>query len=182
MNKAVIAAAYTLLEGRRTDIDDDFLRVRALMAKFKVKEDFVDYVREIDDTVAQLEAKDVSKFMTLMTSAMRTIRGLNSIWKGLPGRRFWRFGMGIEVALTLVPPHRTYGPMTHGMIEPLYVGAWHPGQNICTFCPGRDYITMNFSMEGRHIANVDKIMPLLERIEAMDLAPTDRRAADDEAA
>lgn len=181
MNRAVIAAAYTLLEGRRTDIDDDFLRVRALMAKFKVKEDFVEYVREIDETVGKLEAKDVSKFMALMTSAMHTIRGLNSIWKGLPGRRFWRFGMGIEVALTLVPPHRTYGPMTHGMIEPLYVGAWHPGQNICTFCPGRDYITMNFSMEGRHIANVDKIMPLLERVEAMNLGQPGRPVEDEEA-
>jgi hypothetical protein len=180
MSKAVIAAAYTLLEGRRTDIDDDFLRVRALMAKFRVKEDFVEYVREIDDTVGRLEAKDVSKFMALMTSAMRTIRTLNSIWKGLPGKRFWRFGMGIQVALTLVPPHRTYGPMTHGMIEPLYVGAWHPGQNICTFCPGREYITLNFSMEDRHIANVDNIMPLLERIEAMDLVPVAGRPAQDE--
>ena len=70
MSKAVIAAAYTLLEGRRTDIDDDFLRVRALMAKFRVKEDFVEYVREIDATVGKLEAKDVSKFMALMTSAL----------------------------------------------------------------------------------------------------------------
>ena len=88
----------------------------------------------------------------------------------------------LQVALTLVPPHRTYGPMTHGMIEPLYVGAWHPGQNICTFCPGRDYITFNFSMEDRHIASVDNIMPLLERIEAMDLAPPAGRAVvvDDE--
>ena len=180
MSKAVIAAAYTLLEGRRTDIDDDFLRVRALMAKFRVKEDFVEYVREIDATVGKLEAKDVSKFMALMTSAMRTIRTLNSFWKGLPGRRFWRFGMGIQVALTLVPPHRTYGPMTHGMIEPLYVGAWHPGQNICTFCPGRDYITFNFSMEDRHIASVDNIMPLLERIESMDLAPPAGRAVVDD--
>jgi hypothetical protein len=182
MNKAVIAVAYTLLEGRRTEVDDDFLRVRALMAKFKVKDDFVAYVREIDDTVGTLEQKDVSKFMALMTSVMRTIRGLNSLWKGLPGRRFWRFGMGIQVALTLVPPHRSYGPMTHGMIEPLYVGAWHPGQNICTFCPGREYITLNFSMEERHIANVDRIMPLLERIEAMDLTPTGRTLRDDEAA
>ena len=182
MSKAVIAVAYTLLEGRRTEVDDDFLRVRALMAKFKVKDDFVAYVREIDDTVGRLEQKDVSAFMAIMTSVMKTIRGLNGLWKGLPGRRFWRFGMGIQVALTLVPPHRSYGPMTHGMIEPLYVGAWHPGQNICTFCPGREYITLNFSMEERHIANVDRIMPLLERIEAMDLTPAGRAVRDDEAA
>ena len=48
-------------------------------------------------------------------------------------------------------------------------GAWHPAANICTFCPGREYVTMNFSMETRHIANVDKISELLERIEAMDI-------------
>jgi hypothetical protein len=179
MNKTVIAAAYTLLDGKRTDADDGFMRVKALQAKFKVADNFLDYVRLIDETVGKLEQKDVSKFMALMTSAMKTIRNINAVFKNLPGKRFWRFSMGIEVALTLVPPHRTYGPMTHGMVEPLYVGAWHPGQNICTFCPGRDYITMNFSMEDRHIANVDKIMPLLERIEAMDLPAPARVVSED---
>ncbi|MDO8358987.1 MAG: hypothetical protein Q7T08_02990, partial [Devosia sp.] len=183
MSKRVIGAAYTLLDDRRSsDADDGFLRVKALQAKFKVSDDFVEFVRAIDDTVGKLELKDVSKFMVLMGSVMKTLRGLNAIWKGLPGKRFMRFNMGIEIALTLVPPHRTYGPMTHGMVEPLYCGAWHPGQNICTFCPGREYITMNFSMEGRHIANVGKIMPLLERIEAMDFAPTSRKVVEDEAA
>ena len=47
------------------------------------------------------------------------------------------------------------------------------------FCPGRDYITLNFSMEGRHIANVDKIMPLLERIEAMDIPASSRIVEED---
>jgi hypothetical protein len=171
VQKAVIAVAYTLLEGRRTEIDDDFMRVRALLAKFEVKEDFLTYLREIDATVGRLEKKEITKFMGLMTSAMHSVRRINAMWKGLPGRRFWRFNMGVEMALTLVPPHRTYGPMTRGMIEPLYVGAWHPGQNICTFCPGRDYITLNFSMEERHIARVDNIMALLERVEAMNLPP-----------
>lgn len=180
LSKKAIGAAYTLLDGRPTDADDDFLRVRALQAKFHVVDDFIEYVRQIDDTVGALEQKDVTKFMVLMTSVMKTLRGLNAIWKGLPGKRFWRFNMGIEIALTLVPPHRTYGPMTHGMIEPVYVGAWHPGQNICTYCPGREYVTMNFSMEERHIANVKKIMPLLERIEAMDIAPTGRKAVEAE--
>lgn len=174
VSKRAVGAAYTLLEGRPTDADDDFLRVRALQASFKVQDDFVAYVRAVDDTVGKLEQKDITKFMVLMTSAMKSLRALNSIWKGFPGRRFWRFNMGIEIALTLVPPHRTYGPVTHGIVEPIYCGAWHPGQNICTYCPGREYITMNFSMEERHIANVAKIMPLLERVEAMDIAPSAR--------
>ena len=182
MSKKAIAAAYTLLDGRKTEADDGFLRVKALQAKFMVVDDFVEYVRSVDDNVGKLEQKDVSSFMATMTMVMKTLRGINSVFKGLPGKRFWRFSMGIEIALTLVPPHRTYGPMTHGMVEPLYVGAWHPGQNICTFCPGREYITFNFSMEERHIANVDKIMPLLERIEAMTIAPSGRMVAADETA
>ena len=181
MSKRVIGAAYTLLGGKPSDGDDGWLRVKAMQAKFKVIDDFVAFVRAIDDTVARLEKKDVTKFMVLMNSVIHTIRGLNAMWKGLPGKRFWRFSMGIEIALTLVPPHRTYGPVTNGIIEPIYCGAWHPGQNICTYCPGREYITMNFSMEQRHIDNVDKIMPLLERIEAMDIPPSNRGAADEAA-
>ncbi|MEQ1901071.1 MAG: hypothetical protein ABL866_10095, partial [Devosia sp.] len=179
MSKKVIGAAYTLLGGKSTDGDDDFLRVKALQAKFKVSDDFVEFVRSIDDTIEKLEKKDITKFMLTMGAVMHTLRGLNAMWKGLPGKRFMRFSMGIEIALTLVPPHRTYGPVTHGIIEPIYCGAWHPGQNICTYCPGREYITMNFSMEGRHIANVDKIMPLLERIEAMDLKPWGRAVVEE---
>jgi hypothetical protein len=180
LRKKVIGAAYTLLgESKRNELEDDFLRVRALQAKFKVNDDFIAFVREIDDTVARLEAKDVTKFMTLMGIMMKTFRRLNRVWKGLPGKRFWRFNLGIDIALTLVPPHRAYGPLTHGIIEPIYCGAWHPAQNICTYCPGREYLTMNFSMEERHIANVDKIMPLLEKIEAMQIAPSGRKVQED---
>ncbi|MDB5561705.1 MAG: hypothetical protein JWN11_1123 [Hyphomicrobiales bacterium] len=178
MNKKVIGTAYTMLDGKRHDADDDFFRVRALEAKFNVKDDFVDFVREIDDTVSRIENKDVSKFQIMVNAMFGTLRRLNSITKALPGKRFWRFNGGVHVVLTLVPPHRTYGPMTHGMIEPIYCGAWHSATNICTFCPGRDYVTMSFSMEQRHIANVDKIMTLLEETEARDIAPSNRVVMD----
>ena len=182
MSKKVIGAAYTMIDGKRNDADDDFFRVRALQAKFKVSEDFVDFVRAVDDTVDRIEQKDITKFQVMMNAMFKTLRGLNSFSKLLPGKRFWRFNGGIHVVLTLVPPHRTYGPMTHGMIEPIYCGAWHPVANICTFCPGREYVTLNFSMETRHIANVDKIMALLEKVEAMDIAPSGRKLVEDEAA
>jgi hypothetical protein len=67
------------------------------------------------------------------------------------------------------------------MLEPIYCGAWHPAANIATFCPGREYVTFNFSMETRHLPNVDKVMPLLERIEAMDIAPSGRTVVEDAA-
>jgi hypothetical protein len=171
MSKKVIGAAYTMLDTKRNDADDDFFRVRALEAKFAVIEDFVDYVRAVDDTVAAIEQKDITKFQVMMNAMFRSLRSINRVLPFLPGRRFWRFNGGIHVVLTLVPPHRTYGPMTHGMIEPIYCGAWHSATNIVTFCPGREYVTLNFSMEQRHLANVDKVTALLEEMERRDVAP-----------
>ncbi len=183
MSKKVIAAAYTMLDGKRHEADDDFFRVRALEAKFRWDDDFVRYVRSIDDTVDSIEQKDITKFQVMINSMFRTLRRINAVTRGrLPGKRFWRFNGGVHIVLTLVPPHRTYGPMTHGMVEPIYCGAWHSAANIVTFCPGREYVTLNFSMESRHIANVDKVSALLDQLEAMDIAPTGRKVTvEDEA-
>jgi hypothetical protein len=171
MSKKVIGAAYTMLDTKRNSADDDFFRVRALEAKFTVNEDFVEYVRAVDDTVAQIEQKDITKFQVVINAMFKAVRAANRLAKFLPGTRFWRFNGGMHIVLTLVPPHRTYGPMTSGMVEPIYCGAWHSAANICTFCPGREYVTLNFSMETRHIANVEKIERLLEEVEARDVAP-----------
>jgi hypothetical protein len=182
MSKKVIATAYTMLDGARNETDDDFFRVRTLEAKFKVLDDFVQFVREVDDTVDQIEAKDITKFQVTVNAMFKTLRGINRLIPYLPNRRFWRFNNGIHIVLTLVPPHRTYGPMTHGVVEPIYCGAWHTATNICTFCPSREYVTFNFSMETRHIANVDKISTLLDRIEAMDFAPRSKLIVEEDAA
>lgn len=171
MSKKVIGAAYTMLDTKRNNTDDDFFRVRALEAKFTVMDDFVDYVRAVDNTVAGIEQKDITSFQVIINSMFRTMRAVNRVLPFLPNKRFWRFNGGTHIVLTLVPPHRTYGPMTHGMVEPLYCGAWHTEVNICTFCPGRDYVTLNFSMEQRHIANVDKVTALLEEIEQREVSP-----------
>lgn len=179
MDRHVIGAAYTMLDGKRHDADDDFFRVRALEAKFRVADDFVEYVRAVDDTVGKIEQKDITKFQVMMNSMFRTLRALNRAFPFLPGERFWRFNGAVDVVLTLVPPHRTYGPLTHGIVEPIYCGAWHPAANLITFCPGREYVTFNFSMEERHIKNVHKIERLLEKIEAMDIAPSGRKVVED---
>ena len=182
LNKKVIGAAYTMLDGNRNNADDDFFRVRALEAHFKWSDDFVEFVHIIDDTVGKIENKDITKFQVMMNGVFKTLRGLNRMASWLPGKRFWRFNAGLSIVLTLVPPHRTYGPMTNGIVEPIYCGAWHDSMNIATFCPGRDYVTFNFAMEDRHIANVHRITELLERVEAMDIPPPVKPAREDEAA
>jgi hypothetical protein len=171
ISQKVIAAAYTMLDTSRNSSDDDFFRVRALEAKFPVVTDFVDFVRMVDDTVAGIEQKDITSFQVMINAMFGALRRINRVAPFLPGRRFWRFNGLTDIVLTLVPPHRTYGPMTHGMMEPIYCGAWHSAANMCTFCPGRLYVTLNFSVEARHLPNVDRIMPLLEEIEAREVTP-----------
>ncbi len=166
-----IAAAYTMLDTKRNSADDDFFRVRALEAKFAVIEDFVDYVRMVDDTVAGIEQKDITSFQVMMNAMFKALRGINRLLPFLPGRRFWRFNGAVDIVLTLVPPHRTYGPLTHGLVEPIFCGAWHPAANICTFCPGRSHVSFNFSVEERHLDNVDKVLDLLEDMERREVSP-----------
>src|SRR6185437_12820121 len=123
MSKKVIGAAYTMLDGKRHDADDDFFRVRALQAKFKVNDDFVAFVHEIDDTVDKIESKDITHFQVQINAMFNALRRLHSMASWLPGARFWRFNGGMHIVLTLVPPHRTYGPLTTGVVEPIYCGA-----------------------------------------------------------
>ena len=107
MNDKVIGAAYTMLDTNRHEADDDFFRVRALQASFKWSDDFVQYARNIDDTIGKIERKDITKFQVMMNTVFKSLRSLNSLASWLPGRRFWRFSAGIKITLTLVPPHRT---------------------------------------------------------------------------
>ena len=168
-NEAVIAAAYTMLDTKRTAADDDFFRVRALQAKFPFAADFLTYVRGVDKVMGDIEQKDITKFQLTILALFATHRKLHAIFPWLYGARFWRFSGRVDTVLTLVPPHRTMGPVTDWMIEPIYCGAYHPASNICTFCPGREFMTLNFVMEARHIEMVDRIEPLIAAAEALNV-------------
>lgn len=166
LKEKVITAAYTMLDTKRTASDDDFFRVRALEAKFPYAADFITYARAVDKSVDEVEQKDITKFQLTVLAMFGMHRRLHAIAPWLHGPRFWRYSGEMDLVLTLVPPHRSYGPMTQWMIEPIYCGAFHPAANICTFCPGRDYMTLNFVMKPRHIDDVSRIMPLIEQAEA----------------
>lgn len=177
-NERMITAAYTMLDTRRNEVDDDFFRVRALMAKFRFIPDFVDYVRNVDRVVSEIETSDVTSFQVQTLALFALHRKVQKLFPFLYGPRFWRFSGQTDTVLTLVPPHRTFGPVTEWMMEPIYCGAYHPAQNICTFCPGREFMTLNFVMEQRYVDLVDRIEPLIADIEAMDLPAVEKAAAE----
>jgi hypothetical protein len=163
----VITAAYTMLDTKRTASDDDFFRVRALQASFPFSSDFVTYVRAVDANMQANEQKDLAKFQLMVLAMMRALRRLSKIVPWLINDRVWRFqGTQADLVLTLVPPHRSYGPMTEWMIEPIYCGAFHQSTNICTFCPGREFMTLNFVVEERHLTHIERVEKLIEQLEA----------------
>ena len=179
LNEEVVTAAYTMLDTNRTAADDDFFRVRALMAKLPYKEDFVDYVRGVDRVLSEIENKDITSFQLSVLALFAMHRRIHRFFPFLYGERFWRFSGRTDNVLTLVPPHHTMGPVTDWMIEPIYCGAYHASSNISTFCPGREFMTLNFSMEQRHVERVDRIEALIARVEAMDFPQLGRQAPAD---
>jgi hypothetical protein len=163
----VITAAYTMLDTKRTASDDDFFRVRAIQAAFPFEADFATYARSVDNEMSATETKDVTSFQLVILAMMRAMRSLKKVVPWLITDKFWRLqGTTADLVLTLVPPHRSMGPMTDWMIEPIYCGAFHQSTNICTFCPGREFMTLSFVIEDRHMSRIPRIMSLIESLEA----------------
>lgn len=163
-----ITAAYTMLDTKRTASDDDFFRVRALDAKFPFNVDFASYAKAVDAEMEAGEKKDNTKFQLAILAMMGALRNLGRVFPWMINDRVWRMqGATGDGVLTLVPPHRTMGPLTDWMIEPIYCGAFHQSTNISTFCPGRDYMTISFVVEERHLQYVDRIEKLIADMETM---------------
>jgi hypothetical protein len=163
-----ITAAYTMLDTKRTASDDDFFRVRALTAKFPFNVDFASYARAVDAEIDSGEKKDITKFQLKILAMMGALRNLSRTFPWMVNDKVWRLqGATGDGVLTLVPPHRTMGPLTDWMMEPIYCGAFHQSTNISTFCPGREFMTISFVVEERHLENVHRVEKLIRELEAM---------------
>jgi len=167
VKEKVITAAYTMLDTKRSASDDDFFRVRALQAAFPFNADFPTYARAVDAEMDAGEKKDLAKFQLTILAMMRALRNLSRYMSWMVNDKVWRFqGTTADLVLTLVPPHRSMGPLTEWMIEPIYCGAFHQSTNICTFCPGREYMTLNFVVEERHLTHIERVEQLVAQLEA----------------
>jgi len=156
-----IKTTYTTLNSERTNADDDFFRVRSINADFDVNDDLVTFAKSVEARVAQVEAKDTTSMQYVLNATFKTHRFLSRIFPFLYSKRFFHYAGGYDLVLTLVPPHRMYGNLTTGMMEPIFCGSYHPGSNLCTFVPGRDKVTFNFCMQTGHLGNVDRVSELL---------------------
>ena len=160
-----IRGIYTMLDSERHDYDDDFFRVRSLEAIFNVTDNLEDFIKLADDKIDEVEAKDITKMQFIFNTMLKAHRAIYRVFPFLYSERFFRYNGNYDIVLTMVPPHRTYGDLTKGLIEPIYCGSYHPGSNLCTFVPARRFITLNFSMRTEHLPQVEKIGKLLEELD-----------------
>lgn len=175
--KNKVRALYTLLDSEQTMKGDDFFRVTAQLANLEIGEDFVAFARQVDAKTGGVDPKGMEGFARIMSRGISMQRRLAKVFPKLFGDRFWSLGFGIDLGLTMVPPHRATGGLTRDVVEPIYCGAYHPGANAIAFCPGRRFITLSFTMEQRLIDNVDNIPALLDRVEQLEIAPASGAAA-----
>ena len=171
IHRTRLATAYTRLGSDRSDNDDDFFRVRTVDVRFRPMDDFVAYARQVEERIKRVEAEGKTGFQQLLNGMFRVLRRINALIPALPPKRMWRWNGGVDVILTLVPPHRTAGIMTEGFLEPIWSGAYHPSAALITFSPGREKLAISFSMEKRLIAGVGEIEGILAALEAGSPSP-----------
>lgn len=180
LHKHFIAVAYTMLDGNRNAGDDDFFRVRGVDGRFPVMDDIVDFARAVDASVDSIESKNPGALQTFINAIFGVHRRIQKVLPFLYSRRFFRFSGPYQLVLTLVPPHRTYGALTHGVMEPIFCGSYHPGLNLVTFCPAKEFVTFNFAIESRLSEAAGRMEELLGEIESRDI-PVIATAIADEA-
>ncbi len=148
--------------------NDSFFQFRMIGVKFPVSPDFETFARQVDAQISRAEAKDLSSTQALLNAMFALHRRIHAFLPFLYSARIYRFSAGYHLTLSLVPPQRLGGELTGWMMEPIFCGTFHPGFNMCVFAPGREHMTFNFCLYGRHLPKVDKILQLLDQLDQPD--------------
>lgn len=139
---------------------DPFLRMRLVFESFRNRPEFVTFAREVDTRLAKGPG-NISRFgSALNTATLAVHRRLSRLLPGLYGPEVFAF-MPSDLMFALVPPHHLVGPLTQGLMEPVYSGASMPGINGCVVVPARKWITFNFHLEEHLAPNVARLDTLV---------------------
>ena len=161
-----IFVIYTDLEGTHVaSTNDDFFRFRVIEAKFKVREDFAAFVKGVDREIQRKEKRDNTLNQAMLNALFAVHRRLKSWMPFLYPDRIFRFAGFYHLDLSMVTPHRLQGPLTKGMVEPVYCGTHHPGLQSSIFVPGKKYVTLNFTMDKRLLQKVGDVEKLFNDLE-----------------
>lgn len=152
------SSTYSTLKAGGGSNRDSFIRMRMLFAQFENREDFAAYARAVEATIGS-EGKESGFNAEMNAGAIGFHRWLAGRAPFLYGPKVFQF-MPYDFVFALLPPHHLGGPLTRGMVEPVYAGATVGGVNGCVVVPGRHWVTLEFAME-------EEMLPNIARLDAM---------------
>jgi hypothetical protein len=160
-----ISATYTTMAKGGGEHRDQFMRMRLRFASFENQPDLAAYARAVDE---RLKAPETGFEAEQKAASLRLHRRLARLMPFLYSPKFFGF-WSYDVVFSLLTPHQLIGPLTQGMIEPIYCGAAIPGVNACFVVPGRDWVTFNFTVEAQKLPRIKHLDAALKDLEGPSL-------------
>lgn len=159
-----IPALYTMLGGSRSEADDNFFRVRSIYAKFRASKDVGEFIKHVETESKRLEGLSDTRNQFVLNAMLEVHRSLSKAFPWLYSRRFFRFKGQYDAVLTMTPPHRMYGPLMDGVLEPVYCGSYHEGTTLITYVPARKTVTFNYTMPAEHMPQAERVPELIAEL------------------
>ena len=144
--KRKISSTYSVVDHAGGEHRDSFMRMRMRFAMFENRTDFPEFLRVLDASLTKTEAAESGFNAEMNAAAIHLHRRLARRLPGLYGPKVFAF-MPYDLVFALIPPHRLTGPLSRGLMEPVWAGAVMPGINGCVAVPGRKFVTLNFYLE-----------------------------------
>ncbi len=165
-SKRVVSIVYADMDRVRDyKVNSDFFKFHAMTVKFKVKQNFVEFVQGAEKALKKVEFKNPSSSQDFFDAIFSVHRFMKKYIPFIYSEKTFRFNAGFDLNLSLTSPQRLNGDFTKLFVEPVYCGAFNPGLNVCVFIPGRTKTSFNFAMSKHHLKNVAKIESLLEQLD-----------------
>lgn len=174
-----ISCAYTSLAPGGGEHRDRFMRMRMFYTSFRNRRDLRTFGQEVERTVQQLESKSSGFQDEMHAAALSFHRWFARHAPYLYSPKFFAF-WPYDVVFSLLPPHQIAGPLSKGLLEPVYCGTSIPGLTGCIVVPGREWVTFNFFLAEHLLAHVERLDAAVRDLslasEAKDATDTERAA------
>lgn len=161
--KRRISSTYSTVDAGGGADRDSFMRMRMLFGRFENAPDFAAFARAVDTSLRVSEAKESGFNAEMNAAGLASHRKLSKLIPFAYSPKLFQF-MPFDIVIGLIPPHRLYGALTEGLVEPVYCGAETQGANACVIVPGRRMVSFNFFLQQRLIPKVAVLDVRLEEL------------------
>lgn len=160
--KRRISSTYSVIDHGGGQNRDTYMRMRMLFSLFANAPEFPAFARSVDARLRHTESHESGFNAELNAAAIGAHRRLARLIGFAYRPQVFAF-MPYDIVIGLIPPHRLGGPLTEGLLEPVYCGATTPGANACVIVPGRTLVSFNFFIQQHLVPKLTALDKLLGR-------------------